>query len=154
MINSNIPTVPEFFCFRFLFLSPTAAFGIMIVWKSQVKLYVYSACKCLSADSKGTLRIIRLATNLCEKEEENFVIGKDRMWCNTQQEVFQTNSPSFNKIWVKVVCWKLVPHKLSLEETQLCEFRIQNFSWETKGKHEPIGYIYQLNPMQLIYAYV
>lgn len=57
--------------------------------------------------------------DLCQKEEENVVVGEDGVWCDAQQEVLQANPPSLDKVWVKVVCRQLVPHKLCLQESQL-----------------------------------
>lgn len=57
--------------------------------------------------------------DLCQKEEENLVVGEDGVRCDAQQEVLQADSPSLDKVWVEVVCRQLVPHKLCLQETQL-----------------------------------
>lgn len=68
----------------------------------------------VSMYATDTLCGISLNANLCQEEEEDFVIGKDRMRCNTQQKVFQADSPSLNKVWVEVVRGQLVPHELCL----------------------------------------
>lgn len=58
-------------------------------------------------------------SDLCQKEEENLVVGEDGVRGDAQQEVLKADSPSLYKVWVQVVCRQLVPHKLRLQEPQL-----------------------------------
>lgn len=45
---------------------------------------------------------------------EDLVVGQDRVQCDTEQEVLQSNPAALHKVWVHVVSRQLVPHKLSL----------------------------------------
>lgn len=45
---------------------------------------------------------------------EDLVVGEDRVQCDTEQEVLQSNPAALHKVWVHVVSRQLVPHKLSL----------------------------------------
>lgn len=56
--------------------------------------------------------------DLRQEEEEDFVIGKDGMRCDAQQEVLQANSPSLYEVRVEVVRRQLVPHELCLQDSQ------------------------------------
>lgn len=113
--------IPYFFLVFFIF--PPAkhlamfchiAIIVLIGLKSLLNCEGEHVRICMTNGFNGTLSGTSLSANLCQKEEEDLVIGKDRMWCNTQQEVFQADSPSLNKVWVEVVCRQLVPHKLCL----------------------------------------
>lgn len=56
------------------------------------------------------------SADLRQEEEEDFVIGEDRMRCHTQQKVLQADSPPLDEVGVEVVCWQLVPHELCLKK--------------------------------------
>lgn len=101
-----------FSCFFFFvcILPPSSCFVLPQCYQSAVSVKSLLDSErvhvdiCMADDFNGTLCIASWSADLCQKQEEDFVIGKDRMRCNTQQEVFQADSPSLNKVGVKVVC--------------------------------------------------